>query len=214
MKYFSSVTTPTTHNMKGFTLLEMMVVLVLVSLITVLLMQGFSFVVGLQERIRNQLVLIQELELREQWFRIVVRSHHRGRAVDQAPFIGEPNEMSGLVLQALVGGTGMPTKVTWRLERQGLESVLSYQEAELEPVRIMAWSDEAPEFRFLDASGTLNEYWPPRTEGNSLPFNLNQNPNIAGLPKGVALLDTSGQGKLFWYVSISSNTPPEVDFAL
>lgn len=202
------------HNNKGFTLLEMMVVLVLVSLITVLLMQGFSFVVGLQERIRQQLVQIQDTELREQWFRAVVRSFHRGRSTDDAQFVGSAEQFSGLVLQPLINDTGMPTKVYWAIERDGSEFILTYQEEQLEPATIMRWSTESPEFRYMDDSGNLTATWPPTAADAALPFGLFESQRGQALPKGIVLFDTNEQTRLFWYVSISSNTLPEVDFAL
>ncbi len=199
---------------RGFTLLEMMVVLVLVSLITVLLMQGFSFVVGLQERIRQQLVQIQDIELREQWFRSVVRSFHRGRNADDAQFTGNSEQFSGLVLQPLINDTGMPTKVYWAIERDGSEFILTYQEDQLEPATIMRWTTESPEFRYMDDSGNLTNTWPPNISDAGLPFGLFESQRSQALPKGVVLFDTNEQARLFWYVSISSNTLPEVDFAL
>ena len=199
---------------KGFTLLEMMVVLVLVSLITVLLMQGFGFVVGLQDRIRQQLVQIQDLELREQWFRIVVRSLHRGRTSDQSTFTGDPTQISGLTLQPLSSDTGLPTKVQWILENDGTDSVLTYIEENNEPIALMRWTTEAPEFRYMDSTGTLNETWPPDAADSSLPFGLFQTQSTEVLPKGIVLFDSSEQTRLFWYVSISSNTLADVDYAL
>jgi general secretion pathway protein J len=202
------------NAVRGFTLLEMMVVLVIISLITVLLMQGFSFIAGLQERIRQQLSFTQEIELREQWFRLVVRSYHRGRKADQASFEGRPNEMSGIVLQPLNGDVGVPTQVTWRIEQQGSDSFLYYQEAQNAPVKMMSWAKEIPEFRYIDTNGNLIKDWPSSNNDNIPSFQLNRKTDTTALPRGVALLDTSGEGKLFWYVSISSNTPAVVDFGL
>lgn len=199
---------------KGFTLLEMMVVLVLVSLITVLLMQGFGFVVGLQERIRQQLVQIQDIELREQWFRVVTRSYHRGRPSDQSAFTGSPTQISGLTLQALHNDVGLPTKVQWAIENQGAVSILTYAEENKAPITIMRWTTEMPEFRFMDSTGELNETWPPEAADSSLPFGLFQTQNSEALPKGIVLFDASEQTHLFWYVSISSNTLADVDYAL
>lgn len=193
----------------GFTLLEMMVVLVLVSLITVLLMQGFSFVVGLQERIRQQLIQIQDSELREQWFRMVVRSFHRGRSSDDAAFHGDAKQLSGLVLQPLNKVAGMPTTISWKIEQVGTDYFLTYQEEQEVPVTIMRWATATPEFRYMDDKGNLNETWPPTTENTAFTFDPFQRLNTPILPKGVVLLDTSERTPLLWYVSISNNTPPE-----
>ncbi|WP_395338811.1 type II secretion system protein J [Ningiella sp. W23] len=200
---------PNLHNRShGFTLLEMMVVLVIVSLITVLMMQGFSFVVGLQDRIRNQLVKTQDTELREQWFRLVTRSFQRGRQSDNANFSADAFEMSGLVLQPLNRGTGLPTKVRWRIEQEGDYSILYYDEAEDEPVVIFEWLNAEVEFRYLNSSGELQDEWPVEEEEQDIFAELPSPP----LPKGIMLIDTSEETDFFWYVSISSNTLPDLDF--
>ncbi|MBT0585048.1 PulJ/GspJ family protein [Alteromonas oceanisediminis] len=213
MTYSNQIGVRRNKKNDGFTLLEMMVVLVLVSLITVLLMQGFSFVVSLQERIRQQLVLIQNIELREQWFRLVVRSYHRGRDADNDSFTGESDVFSGLALQPLNGQIGMPTNITWRINNEQKRSILTYQEAQYEPVEVMSWTSEKPEFRYIDADGEVSKSWPP-DELNVSASDVFQNRSASALPKGVVIIDTNEEYALFWYVSISSNTPPEVDFAL
>lgn len=196
----------------GFTLLEMLVVLILVSLISVLMMQGFSFVVGLHERIRHQLIMLQDIELREQWFRSVVRAMHIGRSSDNAAFKGDAFSFSGLTLQPLDGLLGMPTNIHWRIERTNAVSVLTYQQGDDTPVSVFEWSLTSPEFRYLDAQGQLQSSWPPGAS-SGLPFDLFTNGDQK-LPKGVAIIDANENTDFLWYVAISHSAPAEVDYAL
>ncbi|MFC3093082.1 prepilin-type N-terminal cleavage/methylation domain-containing protein [Alteromonas sediminis] len=201
---------------RGFTLLEMMVVLILVSLITTLMMQGFSFVMGLQERIRTQLVQVKDTELREQWFRLTVRALHRGRPNDNASFTGDEQSFSGLTLQPLFAQTGLPSNIEWRLEAEGGRTQLLYAEDEQPAVPIMTWMEEEPVFRYLDDKGQLSDRWPADLSDNGLPFEafFNQTAPKQALPSGVVLMDASKDTPLFWYVSISSNALPTVDDSL
>lgn len=192
----------------------MMVVLILVSLITTLMMQGFSFVMGLQERIRAQLVQVKDNELREQWFRLTVRSLHRARPSDNASFTGDNESFSGLTLQPLFEQTGMPTKITWRLVSQNASINLIYEEEGQAAVTIMRWQHETPEFRYMDEQGQLTGSWPPQNHENSLAFSDLFSHKNQALPKGLVLVDSARGSSLFWYVSISSNALPEIDYAL
>lgn len=203
----------TSHRSAGFTLLEMMVVLLLVSLISVLLMQGFSYVIGIQERLRNQLVKIQNTELKEHWFRLVTRSFHYSRNADGADFKGSPTELSGLVLQPLNGMPGVPTKVKWSLQEDGDQTILYYQQAAEPAVPIIQWREVQPEFRYLNTNGDFVSNWPQDEDDASLLFNF-AGPTAQPLPKGVVIMDTSQTSQFFWYVSITSNAIKEPDFAL
>lgn len=199
-------------HQRGFTLLEMMVVLVIVSLISVLLMQGFSFVVGLQERIKNQLVNVQNVELKEQWFRLVVRSVVREKREDSFPFEGEKDRFYGISIQPLKQSIGIPTYIEWSIKYDDGNSTLYYIESDSEPVQILVWKDAEHTFKYLDGSGDFYDSWPPSaSEGGRYTPSTNES---YPLPKGIAIIDATAKNKYFWYVSISDNTDPLPDIPL
>lgn len=211
---FFSLKSSASHQ-RGFTLLEMMVVLVIVSLISVLLMQGFGFVVGLQERIRTQLVKVQNIELKEQWFRLVVRSIIREEREGNPSFKGETDRFAGTSIQPLGQQIGTPTSIEWLIKYNGEISILYYVESDSEPIKIMAWRNSEQVFRYLDESGNLYDSWPPDAlEGIGKYSTSSVEDESYPLPEGVFLLDTKAEQKYFWYVSISDNTEPLPDIPL
>lgn len=199
----------------GFTLLEMMVVLVIVSLISVLLMQGFSFVMGLQERIRIQLVTVQNVELKEQWFRLVTRAIIREDTAQEDRFQGDNTQFSGTTLQPLHNTLGVPTQVQWRIEYDGENTSLFYSEADEEPIKIISWRGREQSFQYLDDQGVFHDEWPPEDALTPAAFsNSSNNAQSLPLPNGILLADEQGESGYFWYVSISDNSEPLPDFAL
>ncbi|WP_334021624.1 PulJ/GspJ family protein [Alteromonas sp. S015] len=200
---------------RGFTLLEMMVVLVIVSLISVLLMQGFSFVIGLQERIRVQLVTVQNVELKEQWFRLVTRAIIREDTAPDDRFQGDNNQFSGTTLQPLHNKLGVPTQVQWRIEYDGENTSLFYSEADEEPIRIISWRGREQSFQYLDEEGVFHDEWPPEDSLMPAAFsNASNSSKSSPLPNGILLSGEQGESGYFWYVSISDNSEPLPDFAL
>lgn len=205
----------TKHAERGFTLLEMMVVLVIVSLISVLLMQGFSFVTGLQERIRLQLVTVQNVELKEQWFRLVTRAIIREETTPEDRFQGDNNQFSGITLQPLHNKLGIPTQVQWRIEYDGENTSLFYSEADEEQIRIISWRGQEQSFQYLDDEGVFHDEWPPEDALMPAAFsNSSTSSKPSPLPVGILLAGEQGVGGYFWYVSISDNSEPLPDFAL
>lgn len=202
------------HKNQGFTLLEMMVVLVIVSLISVLLMQGFSFVMGLQERIRAQLIKVENLELKEQWFRVVTRSLIREDNVDEGGFEGDLEHFSGTTLQPLRNDVGLPTKIAWRLVYEGDRTILQYSEGNDDPVTMLVLHNQRQNFKYLAPDGVFHDVWPPDDNTGVARFSRNRNGDSSPLPRGVVMIPESGDADVFWYVSISDNTQPLPDFAL
>ena len=207
---FSSSSINQARN-RGFTLLEMMVVLVIVSLISVLLMQGFSFVMGLQERIRAQLTKVENLELKEQWFRVVTRSLIREDNAEEGVFEGDLEHFSGTTLQPLRNDVGLPTKIAWRLVYEGDRTILQYSEGNDDPVTMLVLPNQRQNFKYLATDGEFHDVWPPDEVAG---FSRNRNAESSPLPKGIVMMPESGDADLFWYVSISDNTQPLPDFAL
>lgn len=124
------------RRQKGFTLLEMMVVLVLVGLISAMLMQGFVYVAGIYSSVERRQQLWQQQMLQRAWLRESVRSLTNGVDGTLAQpyfFQGDEQGFSGLALQGLsyAGGVGRPVRVQWLLELDGEQDVLFLRYREL-----------------------------------------------------------------------------------
>lgn len=112
-----------TERVRGFTLLEMIVVLLIVSLISALLMQGFLYMAGVYAVVDRKQKVMQINQLSGGWLADSIRGLVNG--VDGAawvehsakPFTGSEQGFEGVGLTALstAGGVVSPLIVEWRL---------------------------------------------------------------------------------------------------
>jgi general secretion pathway protein J len=185
----------------GFTLLEILVVLVLVSLISTLIMAGFSFTINLQSRLQHQLVDNQLKNLQESWFRQTTHAYFNPtQSTKGSSFSGNTHKISGTSLVSLTGKTGIPVMTTWLIETNSFGQQLSYTSDDIEKTIIASWPIKDLEFQFLDKDGEFSSRW-PTSELNSHP------------PKGILLSSKSLAG-ITWYVSLSNSAPPLLNLEL
>ncbi|MCY1327339.1 hypothetical protein D9M71_130540 [compost metagenome] len=177
----------------GFTLLEMIVVLVLVAFITTLLMQGMFYVAQVNDRFLRQGEGRQVRELAFGWFSDAV-SHLAApvNADTSARFRGDSRSFEGVTTLAADRRAGIPVPFAYRIEADAQEKSSS---AEFIYVR-MAQGSRWPlmklpgdaRFQYQDAHGGWHEDWPPE-------------PALADrLPEAVALSST--EGSLFVLASV------------
>lgn len=119
----------------GFTLLEMLVVVLLVSLLASLLMQGFIYMSGTYHAVERRQARAQQQELFEGWLRDSVHGIVNGvdgESGKSAVFSGDASSFSAISLSPLAGLLqGSPAKISWSIEREGNQIVLRYGEAPL-----------------------------------------------------------------------------------
>lgn len=128
--------TPQERQQAGFTLLEMMVVLVLVGLISAMLMQGFVYVAGIYSSVERKQQQWQQQMLQRAWLKESVRSLTNGVDGSLAKpyfFQGDTQGFTGLALQGLsyAGGVGRPLRVQWQLEQDAEQGILFLRYREL-----------------------------------------------------------------------------------
>lgn len=122
---------------QGFSLLEMMVVLVLVGMISAMLMQGFIYVAGVFGSVERRQQHWQQQMLQRSWLTESIRSLTNGVDGPLAQslfFSGDANGFSGLALQGLsyAGGVGRPVRIEWQLQRgEDQQLILRYRETGL-----------------------------------------------------------------------------------
>jgi general secretion pathway protein J len=198
---------------RGFTLLEMLVVLVLVALISTLLLEGISQVLLLRERFLGVLQRTQQGAVQAYWFRSSVAGllpdypTERPDIVFQARspqlFEGQSDTLSGLTLAALDANGGVPTPFSWRLLRANQQTTLQYQNQAGEYWTVMVWPGEQGEFRYQDKAGKWYEQWPPA---------LGLEP--PQLPSAVLLTGLRQQQAFTWLVPILGREAAALDYRL
>jgi|GEM_PF-988761 len=148
--------TKSIQRSQGFTLLEMLVVVLLVSLLASLLMQGFVYMSGTYHAVERRQLQAQQQELLEGWLRDSIHGVING--VDgefdkNNQFSGDSTSFSGLSLGSLGGWpSGTPIKIVWSLEQKNGLVLLRYGEAPISGGQ-MRW------YTLKEWPGTVSASW-------------------------------------------------------
>lgn len=182
--------------------MEVLVVLVLASMISTLLMQGFSYVLNLRVRFLARVEDQTTGLLQSHWLTGVTAGLIPCHPDDGVPFKGEAARFQGLSLAALTGTPGVPTTVTLEWLSKDGDSILQYREDQKEPMEIGRWvvqsgSDEAAGFTYLDEQGGRHKQWPP---------SLGMFPQ---LPRAILLEVRAIRGPMAWLIPMSGRYEPK-----
>jgi prepilin-type N-terminal cleavage/methylation domain-containing protein len=155
----------------GFTLVEMLVVLVIIGLISTVLLGGFERVLDIRLRLVDFLDGVEAPELVSDWFRGTV-----GGIVADAPtgadrFTGTATRLTGLSLAALNGTAGVPTPITWEVafnEETG-RTQLRYRNGADPWMVIASWPGDSGGLAYCGADRMCHDAWPPDKDAAQLP---------------------------------------------
>ena len=148
---------------RGFTLLEVIVVLMISGLISVILMQGLSIVLATRLRVSDALSDLDKKGVQTS----ILATPLRGLLPDYLDgpdvFFGDNRRLKGLTLSPLQGTEGAPTGFGMLLEFDGMENAttLTYLEHGYDPVELARWHGNVGEFTYLGLKGDWKERWPP-----------------------------------------------------
>lgn len=193
----------TKSRLNGFTLLEILVVLVLTSFITVLLFEGFSHVLHLRSQFLVQLDNLQRGVLQEYWFQstnaTIITDYTGGKHI----FKGNQQRFSGLTIGALDRLPGVPTPFAWELKYADGIMKLYYQNSKGEYWEITHWFSNKGHFRYMAKDGKWHTQWPPRLG--------RQHPQI---PRIIQLQGQRRQTPITWMVKLPEHDITKIDSRL
>lgn len=146
----------------GFTLIEVLVVMILLALIGGVLFQALERAYNLQQRFGTTLFSVQQGQMASDWFRQSVQGLYPDYAKGAHVFQGGPREFSGLSTSSLNADYGTPTHVTWKLHTDTASNTieLSYQDTG-EPTTILHWVGKQAQFIYFDDQQQAHDTWPP-----------------------------------------------------
>ena len=168
---------------RGLTLIEMLVVLVLVSLLGTLLIQGAGFFLGQYAAVQRVHREASREELRRHWFVSTLQAMVPSK-VETRRFAGDASSFEGVTLQALAGEPGRPLRVRWSIDAGGASPAVVYAEEDAAPWTVLRADDEALAFQYADSTRQWHERWP--VTGDTL----------ERIPRMVRLV--SGSGRTLW----------------
>lgn len=196
---------------RGFTLLEVLVVLVLVGLISMLLFELLDHMLNLRLRFSEHSAELRQNGVKARWFRDSTRALHPA-STDTEPdavFRGDADDFSGLTLVSLEADAGVPMRFGWELRRVAGGTELFYRPEQGDAMFILRWTGEGGGFQYLDQTLTWREQWPPPSD-DAFALLL-QHPQ---LPVAIALQGIRRGKPFLWLVDIPGRKRPRQDFTL
>lgn len=146
----------------GFTLIEILVVLIITGFIVAILLQSLHQVFRLQTHFGREIFQTQNGAMYADWFRQSINGLMPDHDDGKHKFRGEQRRMNGQTLSPLDQESGVQAPFIWRLEfdpRSG-QTGLYYGDGQPgEP--ILAWEGNNGHFIYLDAENEAHDSWPP-----------------------------------------------------
>jgi general secretion pathway protein J len=153
------------HQFKGFTLIEILVVLVITGFIVTLLLQSLQQVFFLQKHFGHEIFYTQRGAMYADWFRQSINSLMPDYKEGKHKFSGDYRRMSGLTLAPLAQEAGALAPFVWRLEfdlSSGQTGLYYGNEVEKDSaLPLLAWLGNDGRFIYTDAKNEAHDSWPP-----------------------------------------------------
>lgn len=146
----------------GFTLIEVLVVLIITGMVSGILFQALERAYRLQERFGIELFDVQQRQMSAGWFRQTVQGLQPDYQDGPNKFKGTEREFSGLTSNPLSGGYGETLPITWKIrdDNASRKVELVYVERGNEST-ILSWDSGLARFTYLDEKFVSYQSWPP-----------------------------------------------------
>jgi len=146
----------------GFTLVEMLVVLLIVGMASGLLFEGAAQLMGMQARLERQLTRLRGEAMHADWLRQVVQGLQPDYADGRQIFKGSSAGFSGLTTNPLTARYAalQPFAVTLTRDATHNSMLLTYGSGS-KASTIFSWPGALGRLRYLDDRGNAHEDWPP-----------------------------------------------------
>lgn len=151
----------------GFTLIEILVVMIIVAMVSGILFEALVRAYRLQERFGTELFSVQQGQMATDWFRQTIQGLQPDYADGSHVFRGGEHEFSGLSNNPVSDEYGAPTPITWRIRNQNETAELLYVRKDHE-TPILSWRGQA-RFVYFDDKQRSNDNWPPQGVSRQLP---------------------------------------------
>jgi prepilin-type N-terminal cleavage/methylation domain-containing protein len=170
-----------TRQPSGFTLVEVLVTLVLLSMVAAVAFGSLRQVLEARDRLRPYLDRSQETTLVAGWFRQTIQALIADYDQGRHRFSGTAREISGLTTSPLVGPAGTPTAFRWAISYDPTRDLttLGYEERPGQTLRIAEWAGQAGAFAYYAGEQKWQPAWPPSA--------TDQGKSISQLPSLVRL---------------------------
>ena len=148
---------------RGYTLMEVLVVLVITGLVSTVLMQALLQVLGLQQRFGFQLLRSETGAMQADWYRQVVQSQQPELPDSPNRLRGQERELRGQASDPFASAQGSvrPLELALRRDERSARTQLQMR-SEGREVTLAEWPDLThAAFVYVDAKGDAHPQWPP-----------------------------------------------------
>jgi len=155
---------PPSHqrHQTGFTLVEVLVVLIIVAMVSGVLFEALERAYRLQDRFGAEIFKVQQGQMALDWYRQTVQGLYPDQANGQNIFYGKEQEFSGLSSSPLGDEYGTLSPITWKIRNNRTNNTgeLIYIQDKQE-TSILIWRSKNSHFVYLDEQQTSHQTWPP-----------------------------------------------------
>jgi general secretion pathway protein J len=147
----------------GFTLLEVLVVLVIVGLVSAMLFEALVRLNDVRGRLGPFLSMSEREGLMNGWFRNAVNGLVPDKLLGPHAFAGDARHFSGLTLAPFDDDPGGPTPCKWELiyDVNNDRTTLHYTGYDDKVEELRSWRGSKIEFAYLKPDLTWSDAWPP-----------------------------------------------------
>ncbi|MGA8398608.1 MAG: prepilin-type N-terminal cleavage/methylation domain-containing protein [Stellaceae bacterium] len=156
----------------GFTLVELLVVLVIVALISGVLLTAFDRILDIRLRLATFLDGVEAPTLVADWFRSTVGGLVADTRTGAGHFTGDAHHLTGLTLAPLDAAAGVPTVITWEVvfDAGAGRTHLRYRDRNDRTMDIASWPGDVGGLRYCGPDFVCRDKWPPDKEASELPL--------------------------------------------
>jgi general secretion pathway protein J len=172
----------------GFTLLEVLVVLMIISLAVTLLIQGLSSVLQIRQKVRDNLLATKPAILQQTFLRTLLSSMASDDIKGKHRFTGTAQKITGFSLAPLLSPQGVPVLVELHIEQKDEACTLHYAEPGSPSLLLGTWQQSRCHFSYLADEKKMSVEWvPPAGE-------------LIQLPSGIAFHVENTEGDQVFYL--------------
>ena len=156
----------------GFTLLEVMVVIILTGLVSTLLLQAIGFSLASYQRSHDFQERYQKEILAFGWLRASVENM---MSSDELVFVfeGHSSEIQGFSLAPMFRAPGSLVKVKWTIRTDGNVQNLWYEENAGLPLLVFSFPASRARFKYRSTNGQWKDQWPgEKIQSGRLPWRI------------------------------------------
>lgn len=151
-----------TRNQAGFTLVEVLVVLIIVAMVSGVLFEALERAYQLQNRFGSELFRVQQGQMAMDWYRQSAQGLYPDHTDGRNIFNGQAQEFSGLSGNPLGDEYGALTPITWKIRddpSSGTAELVYVQDQQ--ETTILTWRGKNSRFMYLDEQQEPHQSWPP-----------------------------------------------------